>query len=418
MRRSQQDRRRAFTLLELLVVITIIIIVSVVTLPTVIPAISHRQASEAARILQGALVGARDAAMHGNQPSGIRLLPDPVLLVRITDPASPRFGQIDPTAILAYNRVVPIAPAPDYANGKVSVYPGTVYAQAVTGGVPALVLESSPGTWKLTAGRWVYLPNEPPSWNWNIRVGDKIRIGPAEVPYTVVGPVYTGLQGGNAERFVNSDPAARLSRTVTAPDGVTQATVAPEYLLLVNGTDDNGNGLADEGFDGIDENNNGVTDEALEWETERWLSALATGRENMDYLISRRPVPQLRGRETALPTDVVVDATTWGLTRERSRLPVDSWTGYVDVLLNPDGTVVPTTLYSTPASFGLDGAFFHFWLAERGDVAAPSGNAAPLLPMPKGEYRLVTLFTRTGQITVNDNPNPINPFTSAQQGGQ
>ena len=49
----------------------------------------------------------------------------------------------------------------------------------------------------------------------------------------------------------------------------------------------------------------------------------------------------------------MVDATTWGLTRERSRLPVDPWTGNVDILLNPDGTVVPTTLYSTPASFGL-----------------------------------------------------------------
>ena len=33
--------------------------------------------SEAARILQGALVGARDAAIHNNTPSGIRLLPDP-----------------------------------------------------------------------------------------------------------------------------------------------------------------------------------------------------------------------------------------------------------------------------------------------------------------------------------------------------
>jgi hypothetical protein len=107
----------------------------------------------------------------------------------------------------------------------------------------------------------------------------------------------------------------------------------------------------------------------------------------------------------------VVDTTTCALTRERSRLPVDPWTGYVDVLLNPDGTVVPTTLYSTPASFGLDGAFFHFWLSERGDVAVP-------LVTPKGEWRLVTLFTRTGQITVSENPDPARPFTSAQQGGQ
>jgi hypothetical protein len=204
----------------------------------------------------------------------------------------------------------------------------------------------------------------------------------------------------------------RLSRRVTAPDGTT-ADITPEYLLLVNGVDDGPpiDGMTDEGFDGLDGNSNGVTDEPAEWETERWLSALATGAENVDYLISRRPVPQANGRETELPRDVVVDATTWSLTRERSRLPVDPWTGAVDILLNPDGTVVPTTLYSTPASVGMDGAFFHFWLAERSDVAAP-------LIAPKGEWRLVTLFTRTGQIVTTENPNPSNPFTSAQQGGQ
>ena len=58
-------------------VITIILIVSAVALPTVLPALSHRQVSEAARIFQGALVGARDSAIHNNAPSGIRLLPDP-----------------------------------------------------------------------------------------------------------------------------------------------------------------------------------------------------------------------------------------------------------------------------------------------------------------------------------------------------
>ena len=50
--------KRGFTLIELLAVITIIVIVSAVALPTVIPALSHRQVGEAARILQSALVGA------------------------------------------------------------------------------------------------------------------------------------------------------------------------------------------------------------------------------------------------------------------------------------------------------------------------------------------------------------------------
>src|SRR5690348_14747417 len=99
---------RGFTLVELLVVILIILLVSAVALPTVLPAINHRQVSEAARILQGALAGARDKAIHDNQPSGIRLLPDPAYpLTWITDQSSPYYGQISPFSILAYNRVVP-----------------------------------------------------------------------------------------------------------------------------------------------------------------------------------------------------------------------------------------------------------------------------------------------------------------------
>src|SRR5262249_56107279 len=70
-------RRSGFTLIELLVVIFIILLVSAVALPTVLPALNHRQMSEAARILQGTLVGARDKAIHAGEPSGIRLLPDP-----------------------------------------------------------------------------------------------------------------------------------------------------------------------------------------------------------------------------------------------------------------------------------------------------------------------------------------------------
>ena len=78
-RRRRQAGRRGFTLIELLVVMLIILLVSAVVLPTVLPALSHRQVSEAARILQGALVGARDTAINNNAPAGIRLLPDPVL---------------------------------------------------------------------------------------------------------------------------------------------------------------------------------------------------------------------------------------------------------------------------------------------------------------------------------------------------
>ena len=98
----------------------------------------------------------------------------------------------------------------------------------------------------------------------------------------------------------------------------------------------------------------------------------------------------------------MIDLTTWnpqfftaqaitaGITNisyvsERSRLPVDPNTGYVDILLNPNGTVVPTTKYSSPTSVGMGSAFYHFWLSERSDLFDPQMQAVAgvpyLLPM-------------------------------------
>ena len=94
----------------------------------------------------------------------------------------------------------------------------------------------------------------------------------------------------------------------------------------------------------------------------------------------------------------------------------------MDILLDPNGTVVPTTMYSSPSSFGMGSAFYHFWLAERGDLFDPlrHTNVPYLLPMVtgapsysyperphepryvlKGERRLMTLYTRTGQMVTN-----------------
>ena len=182
--------------------------------------------------------------------------------------------------------------------------------------------------------------------------------------------------------------------------------------------------------------------------------------QNQHYTIARRPVPSANARETTLPSNMVVDLTTALLTQERSRFPVGTinpFTGYVDIVLTPGGDVVPTNIYSAPASAGMTGAFYHFWLAERGDLypvqTDNNGNAVPLvtghpflLPMPlgsnfsspqnaydqlvaahpglqtlKGESRVVTLFTRTGQIITSDSPvfdvnNVSQPFISPQQG--
>ncbi len=483
-----RTRPSGFTLIELLVVITIIILVSAVTLPIVLPAMAHRQVSEAARIVQASLAGARDSALHSGAPSGIRLLPDPAFpLVYLPN------GQLDPTQPLAANRIIPIESAPEYTEGRLSiVMPNALdtttnayslsipYPQSNGGGYyPSGVYSGAAGS-GATAGNVLMVKevvavnnalNEPTSWFWNIRLGDKIQLNGSGLWYTVVGPMVVTPQQGNSELFVNVGPPGAQSPLADTQSGT---TVFPEFLFLVNGLDDNGNGWTDEGYDGVDNNLSfelagGLTqlvDDLAEWEAEAWPAAFLTNPPtNVLYAIQRRPAPAANSREVSLPTNVVIDMTTWaGVFQERSQLPpgvINPFTGYVDILLYPNGTVVPTTIYSAPSSFGLAGAFFHLWLAERSDVAAirlnQNGNAISQVPgqpvfLPvgtikqqliqpaspytgqslQGEYRIVTLFTRTGQVTTSDNVqfdnpmspangttyNPGYPFLGVEQGGR
>ena len=116
--------------------------------------------------------------------------------------------------------------------------------------------------------------------------------------------------------------------------------------------------------------------------------------------------------------------TTWDSTAERSRLPIYPNQPYVDIMLNPTGQVVPTRQFASPAAFGLAASFYHFWIAEREDLheppLTPQSGVPYQLPMPlgtsgfpalgdsvwgasplRGEMRLLTLYTRTGNIAVN-----------------
>jgi prepilin-type N-terminal cleavage/methylation domain-containing protein len=469
-----------FTLIELLVVIVIILIISAITLPTVVPALSHRQVSEAARILQSEIVGARDRAIRNNAPSGIRLMPDTgIPLTRITATSSQALGQIDTTQPLVYNRIVTLDQGPDYSNGRVfpqssaeilmnPAYASFPYPGAGGGYYPASNLLMVKETVYSAKDDNTLVSNDPTSWYWNIRVGDKIQLNSSGTWYTVVGPMNVTPASGNSEMFVNiGSPGTLPPRSFISDAKGNFVFFNPEFLFLVNGQDDNSNGLTDEGWDGIDNDGKDGVDDLGEWESENWTGALLNNSVNpavlangVPYTIRRRPVPSSTPRASELPTNVVIDATTgvtnlassgYGLTTpslERSRLPVNPYSGYVEIMVNPDGSVRPASLYSSPASLAMASAFYHFWIGERADVMSPNANSitkgAPYLPIPvpngvspakapypvlKGEYRLVTLFTRTGMVTTNDdmpfdNPaSPANgssynvnmPFVQAQQ---
>ena len=125
------------------------------------------------------------------------------------------------------------------------------------------------------------------------------------------------------------------------------------------------------------------TDRLNEWtETETWSGVLAGRMRPVNAIVTSLPVRLVRpprasstcptrspaGRWSAraagkwrLPSNVVIDLTTWATTHERSRFPlpptgngvstsqvVNPNTGSVDIVVNPDGTVVPSTVYSTP----------------------------------------------------------------------
>ncbi|WP_169980512.1 pilus assembly FimT family protein [Tautonia rosea] len=465
----RMPRRSGVTLTELLVVISIILILSAAALPTAYVTFAERAVSEGASMVQANISMTRDRAAGTGQAQGVRFLPDPDL----TDLS---------TGVVVSNRMVTLTTPPNYSEGLV-VPVVEVFTPAFTG-LPFEIRRLSVYGAKTDNDG---VPSSPTAWHFNIRQGETLRIGGGGNQFTIAGPITVGPQSGNPERFINRTVNGQFSGAqVQALPISTDPTY--EILYLVNGRDDSGNGYVDPHFDGIDNNGDTVTDPGYnglddngnslvdepaelllglpafspEYETDdpilrafEWarvngeqdgtgipllrplanlgvlpVSILDPSVRRYRYVVSRRPSAATDSREYTLPGGAVIDFTTLGLLDpniipERSRVPIDPVTGIVDLMIYPNGQVVPSTPFGLRQSMTTGFPFYFLWIAAREDVHAPPAGATaanqPLLPMPReynlprpefleGYRRMVTISPNSGHSSVSEIAvfNPLN----------
>lgn len=373
--------RHGFTLIELLVVLAIISLVSVAVLKVLLPAYASHQLTSAASGIQAAIHQAKDKAMGSGNFAGFRLIPDPNFPIVMQAP--PNQNLIDFTAPIAYSRWEPLETPPSYSNGLVSCFPASVPALGQPSAV--LILEQS-----MKDGQNPPQLAEPTSWWWTIRIGERVSIGSGR-EYTVVGPQVTQTP----ENFVNTGPPGTVS-TLNRGDG------PAEYLFLVNGVDDDGDGYIDNGYNGIP-----PTMMPNAYEAETWQIGLQNGIVAAHYSIARRPAPASNGAGYALPGGYVVDLA-------RSKLSPDPTTGSIDVIVDASGKLVQVQQYSNPASIGVSGNWLIFWVCSNAEVGispVPDGS----FPVT-GESLMVGANGRSGRVSILDPNGMAWPYVAIMQG--
>jgi len=322
--------------------------------------------------IQAAQAGAAlDWTAGPEKAVGVRFLPDPFWPIsRLAD------GTIDLSKPIAYARTVPLVAVDSYRTGLASIHTDGW----PDGFVPAwrrLVLEQSPVD---ADGHRC----EPTTWWWLVRVGDVMTVQGR--PYTVCGPTLVPPGPNNVEGFVNWGLPGATASPLDRGDG------PMEWLYLTNRVDDDGDGFTDSGWDGLDNDLDGYVDEDDEWEAERWINVPPGGLVAAPYTIERRPIAAdaRSGGDVAddskTPSPVVVDGA-------RSTLPVNPYTGSVDLVFDRYGVPSSPSIYGKPATLPMGVNALRFTVAARADVATTD---------PERPWKVVTLGVRDGRVAMEE----------------
>jgi prepilin-type N-terminal cleavage/methylation domain-containing protein len=386
--------RHAFTLVEMLVVITVLLVLASVTVTSINFSLEGERVRSSARQLQSYLLGARDRAAYSQLPRGVRFETGD-----LTDPANYRFedvngdGVLDPSEDLNNNGIfdkfplvrsmVYIGASKDWSQGTV-----TVHVNALTK-LPNLIHGDFSEWYRLNEadlnrnggfdshedingnGRWDRLLIE----NARIKLGSRW--------YTV-----HFLEEQDINNNGNLDPGENINGNYYIDNSTGDRLpvwdkLGPHQDRTASHPPDLTNWLViDPPF--VNPQPNPMRDPNLPLiHTE-----VAARFDEGDYRLTLTPRVLPSVEPVQFADRVVVDLFF-------SRPPDKNWslmTGaiYRDIMFSPQGSVI-----GPPATAGV----VHFLLNDQADITR---GLVPWDPRNENDKRIITLFTRTGNITTNE----------------
>ena len=406
--RNSNQVRNAFTLVEMLVVIIVLLVLAGITVTTINVTLEGERVRSSARQLQSYLLGARDRAAYSQLPRGVRFETGD-----LTDPANYRVedingnGQLDPGEDLNGNllldswplvrSMVYIGASKDWSQGTVTVHVNAGNNQ------PNLIYGNFSEWFRLNEADLnrnnVFDPNEDINGNGR---RDRLLIETARIKlgsrwYTVYfleedtngnGQLDSGENiNGNFQLDPGNPPRPILDKLGPHQDPNSTLPIPPHLTNWL---------VIDPPF--VDPLPNPMRDPNLPLITTKVAARFDEG----DYRLTLEPRVLPSVESVQFSDGVVIDLFF-------SRPPDSTWLmpGAInrDIMYSPQGSVI-----GPPATAGI----IHFLLNDQTDITR---GLTPLDSRNESDKRIITLFTRTGNITTNELfPSAADMFYFAETG--